>query len=38
VTGVVTTTAPDGPVTVEVAGRHVGVGVFAAERILVSAA
>jgi len=38
VTGMVTATAPDGTVTVEVAGRHVGVGVFAAERILVSAA
>ena len=29
--------APDGTVTVEIEGRHVGVGAFASERILVSA-
>lgn len=33
--GTVTTRSPDGTVTVEVAGNHVGVGTFAAERILV---
>lgn len=33
--GTVTTRSPDGTVTVEVAGNHVGVGMFAAERILV---
>ena len=35
ISGQVTGTSPDGTVTVEVAGRHVGVGAFAAERILV---
>ena len=34
--GRVTALAPDGTVTVEVKGRHVGVGAFAGERILVS--
>jgi len=33
--GTVTTRSPDGTVTVEVAGNHVGVGMFAAKRILV---
>tara|TARA_B100000029_G_scaffold396939_1_gene395077 strand:+ start:2196 stop:2861 length:666 start_codon:yes stop_codon:yes gene_type:complete len=33
--GVVTAASPDGTVTVEVNGAHVGVGSFAAERILV---
>ena len=34
--GVVTAASPDGTVTVEIAGTHVGVGSFAAERILVT--
>ena len=34
--GVVTASSPDGTTTVEVDGRHVGVGAFAAERILVT--
>ena len=34
--GVVTAASPDGTVTVEVEGTHVGVGSFAAERILVT--
>jgi DtxR family Mn-dependent transcriptional regulator len=36
--GVVTAASPDGTLTVEVAGRHVGVGAFAASRILVTLA
>lgn len=35
--GQVTAAAPDGTVTVEIAGQHVGVGSFASERIFVSA-
>jgi DtxR family Mn-dependent transcriptional regulator len=34
--GVVTAASPDGTVTVEVSGTRVGVGSFAAERILVT--
>jgi DtxR family Mn-dependent transcriptional regulator len=34
--GIVTATSPDGTLTVEIAGRHVGVGAFASERILVT--
>lgn len=36
VTGIVTAASPDGTVTVEVDGRHVGLGAFASERILVT--
>jgi DtxR family Mn-dependent transcriptional regulator len=36
--GVVTAVSPDGTMTVEIDGRHVGIGTFAAERILVKAA
>jgi DtxR family Mn-dependent transcriptional regulator len=36
-TGVVTASSPDGTLTVEIDGRHVGVGAFASERILVTA-
>ncbi len=36
--GTVTAVSPDGTTTVEIDGRHVGVGTFAAQRILVSAA
>ncbi len=35
-TGTVTAASPDGTTTVEIEGRHVGVGAFAAQRILVS--
>ncbi|MFZ8997086.1 MAG: metal-dependent transcriptional regulator [Ilumatobacteraceae bacterium] len=35
--GVVTAVSPDGTLTVEIEGRHVGVGAFASERILVTA-
>jgi DtxR family transcriptional regulator, Mn-dependent transcriptional regulator len=35
--GTVTASSPDGTITVEIEGRHVGVGAFASERILVSA-
>jgi len=35
--GVVTAASPDGTVTVEIEGRHVGVGAFASARILVMA-
>jgi DtxR family Mn-dependent transcriptional regulator len=35
-TGTVTAASPDGTLTVEVDGRHVGVGAFAASRILVT--
>lgn len=34
--GVVTAASPDGTVTVEIDGNHVGVGAFASERILVT--
>ena len=36
-TGVITASSPDGTMTVEIDGRHVGVGAFASERILVTA-
>jgi DtxR family Mn-dependent transcriptional regulator len=36
-TGVITAASPDGTVTVEIDGRHVGVGSFASNRILVTA-
>lgn len=36
-TGAVTAVAPDGTLTVEIDGRHIGVGAFVSERILVSA-
>jgi len=35
--GVVTAASPDGTITVEIEGRHVGVGAFASARILVMA-
>ena len=35
--GTVTASSPDGTLTVEIDGRHVGVGAFASERILVTA-
>ncbi len=35
--GVVTAASPDGTLTIEIDGRHVGVGSFASERILVTA-
>ncbi len=35
--GVLTATSPDGTVTIEIDGRHVGVGAFASSRILVMA-
>lgn len=35
--GVLTATSPDGTITVEIDGRHVGVGAFASARILVMA-
>jgi DtxR family transcriptional regulator, Mn-dependent transcriptional regulator len=35
--GTVTASSPDGTMTVEIDGRHVGVGSFASERILVTA-
>jgi DtxR family Mn-dependent transcriptional regulator len=34
---VLTAASPDGTVTVEIDGRHVGVGAFASARILVMA-
>jgi DtxR family Mn-dependent transcriptional regulator len=34
--GTVTAASPDGTVTVEIDGRHIGVGLFASERILVT--
>jgi DtxR family transcriptional regulator, Mn-dependent transcriptional regulator len=34
--GAVTTVSPDGTTTVEIEGRHVGIGAFATERIMVS--
>ncbi len=36
-TGTVTASSPDGTLTIEIDGRHVGVGAFASERILVTA-
>lgn len=36
-TGVITASSPDGTMTIEIDGRHVGVGAFASERILVTA-
>ncbi|WP_419918464.1 metal-dependent transcriptional regulator [Candidatus Poriferisocius sp.] len=36
--GVITATSPDGTTTVEIGGHHVGIGGFASERILVTAA
>jgi DtxR family Mn-dependent transcriptional regulator len=35
--GTVTALSPDGTLTVEIEGHHVGVGSFASERILVTA-
>ncbi|WP_420452719.1 metal-dependent transcriptional regulator [Ilumatobacter sp.] len=35
-TGVVTASSPDGTLTIEIDGRHIGVGSFASERILVT--
>jgi DtxR family Mn-dependent transcriptional regulator len=35
--GTVTASSPDGTITVEIGGRHVGVGAFASARILVTA-
>ena len=35
--GVLTAASPDGTVTVEIDGRHIGVGAFASARILVMA-
>ena len=35
--GVITASSPDGTLTVEIEGRHVGVGAFASERIMVTA-
>ena len=34
--GVITAASPDGTMTVEIDGRHVGVGAFASDRILVT--
>jgi DtxR family Mn-dependent transcriptional regulator len=34
--GVVTAASPDGTLTIEIDGRHIGVGAFASERILVT--
>ena len=34
--GVITAASPDGTLTIEIDGRHVGVGAFASERILVT--
>jgi DtxR family Mn-dependent transcriptional regulator len=34
--GVITASSPDGTLTVEINGRHVGVGAFASERIMVT--
>jgi DtxR family transcriptional regulator, Mn-dependent transcriptional regulator len=36
-TGTVTATSPDGTLTIEIEGSHVGIGAFASARILVSA-
>lgn len=35
-TGIVTAASPDGTLTIEIDGRHVGVGAFASERIMVT--
>jgi DtxR family Mn-dependent transcriptional regulator len=35
--GVITASSPDGTMTVEIDGRHIGVGAFASERIMVTA-
>jgi len=35
--GTITASSPDGTTTVEIEGRHVGIGAFASQRILVSA-
>ncbi len=35
--GTITAASPDGTITVEIEGRHVGVGAFASERIMVTA-
>jgi len=35
-TGTVTAASPDGTTTVEIAGRHIGIGAFASQRILVT--
>jgi DtxR family Mn-dependent transcriptional regulator len=35
--GKITATSPDGTTTVEIDGRHIGIGAFASQRILVSA-
>ena len=37
VAGTITAASPDGTTTVEVGGRHVGIGAFASQRILVTA-
>jgi len=37
ISGIVTASSPDGTLTVQIGDRHVGVGSFAAERILVTA-
>jgi len=34
--GTITAASPDGTLTIEIDGRHVGVGAFASERILVT--
>ena len=36
-TGIVKAASPDGTLTIEIDGNHVGVGAFASERILVTA-
>jgi DtxR family Mn-dependent transcriptional regulator len=38
VAGTITATSPDGTITVEIAGNHVGIGSYAGSRILVTAA
>jgi DtxR family Mn-dependent transcriptional regulator len=37
-TGTITATSPDGTITVEIDGRHIGIGSFASKRILVMSA
>ena len=34
--GTITAASPDGTTTVEIDGRHVGIGAFASQRILVT--
>ena len=34
--GTITAASPDGTTTVEIAGRHIGIGAFASQRILVT--